>query len=768
MQCIPYEYRNAPIPGGGYVTGLVFHKKVQGILYARTDIGGTYRFSPESGVWKSLIDGVTGEDLSLTYPIALALEEDDPDRLYIVSGVDHRETGVFSISYDRGETFVHKSIPTPVHGNLSGRGTGMRLVVHPHEKNTLFFASQLGGLWKTTDLGDHWVRLPLEEAYTTFVWVSPDGQTLVVGTAGYTTRISDRLRGHSLYVSYDGGVYFEKLSMPENVLVEDSKMNGLVASRYDYDGEYLYVTMNTTGRWNYIVPLGYSCDTGDVIGGRVVRYHFADGKIAGCTDITPEGTRWLNYGFGGISSCQSMPGLLACSTLCREKEAPERVYVSYDYGAHWKISLQGLSEGGIHFRTSYMRPEFNGGISLLHWMSDVKIDPFDPNRLWFNSGTGVFKTDALLSEDPAYHDWCDGIEETVHLNVYAPLSGDVQLVDIVGDLGGFAFRDLTKPCRNSFDDAWGNRYITCINGDISDWDPKLAVITARGNWKGKTKGGLILTADGFHTFRRLPMPFEIGGIIAEKLHEIENPNTNPGWVAMSPRGKNLVWSVADNIRLPVELVIASHDGGATFHPVRVYDLQGETVTSGCLKVYSDRMAEELFYGFDDSGHVYISFDGGAIFYQRNVDLPAVDFGWIDCANKTEVRGVTGKIGTFYLALGREGLWRLIYHREEDRFITEKLSAPGDTCLRVGLGLGRPGGDYPSEEKMLYFCGTVGGKYGFYRRLETVPEVTLLNTPRQMYGEINSIDGDKRSFGRFYLATGSRGVLYGQEMKEESE
>ncbi len=35
----------------------------------------------------------------------------------------------------------------------------------------------------------------------------------------------------------------------------------------------------------------------------------------------------------------------------------------------------------------------------------------------------------------------------------------------------------------------------------------------------------------------------------------------------------------------------------------------------------------------------------------------------------------------------------------------------------------------------------------------------------MYGEINSIDGDKRVFGRFFLATGSRGVLYGEPQTE---
>ena len=70
-------------------------------------------------------------------------------------------------------------------------------------------------------------------------------------------------------------------------------------------------------------------------------------------------------------------------------------------------------------------------------------------------------------------------------------------MDIVGDLGGFAFRNLDEPCKNSFDDSEGNRYITCINADISDADSNLGIVTARGNWKGKTKGGLVRTCDNF-------------------------------------------------------------------------------------------------------------------------------------------------------------------------------------------------------------------------------------------------------------------------------
>ena len=32
----------------------------------------------------------------------------------------------------------------------------------------------------------------------------------------------------------------------------------------------------------------------------------------------------------------------------------------------------------------------------------------------------------------------------------------------------------------------------------------------------------------------------------------------------------------------------------------------------------------------------------------------------------------------------------------------------------------------------------------------------------MFGGIHSIDGDKRVFGRFFLATGASGLLYGME------
>ena len=81
---------------------------------------------------------------------------------------------------------------------------------------------------------------------------------------------------------------------------------------------------------------------------------------------------------------------------------------------------------------------------------------------------------------------------------------------------------------------------------------------------------------------------------------------------------------------------------------------------------------------------------------------------------------------------------------------------------MGLGLGTPSGDYYRDAKAVYFNGIIDGQYGFYRTLDEGGTFERLNTDRQMFGEINSIDGDCRTFGRFYLATGSNGVKYGEQ------
>lgn len=773
---IPYTYQNLPIPGGGYVTGFLTSKKHAGILYARTDIGGTYRYDYTANRWHNLISHVTMQDLSESYPAAIALDEANPDRLFIICGTPDGESGTFAMSENRGENFIYKSIPTPVHGNWAGRGTGYRLVADECHSNTLYYASQRGGLLRTKDLGNTWEELSVNgEKYLTLVWLSPDGNTIVTGTAGITHK-NNSLRGHSIYVSYDKGKNFSPLPMPAPEIFPGSPLSGLVAQRCEYDGTYLYVTFSVTGPHPLEADTGYSCDCGDIVGGRILRYSFdMTGKIVGYKDITPfsdntstkgislaESPYFLEYGFSGITSsynkvCISKPGLVACSTIC--KADGDMLFLSYDYGETWECKLYDLAIGEMDFHTPYMRPCCNGEHNLIHWLSDIKCNPFNPDELWFNTGTGIFVTHNLTSSTAVFSDCCKGLEETVHLNIYSLPAGEVQVIDILGDLGGFAFQDLNTPCDNSFADAYGNRYITCINADYSDHHPETVIVTPRGNWSGKTKGGLILSHDQCKSFERLPMPYGLAPHIDRLLNHIEQPNINSGWVAMSSDCKNIVWSIAEKHHLPINAVVTSTDGGKTF--VRTHII-GAVSPDSCLKVYADRVNPLLMYGFGENSQFFISRDGGLTFIRHSIppDFPLVNFGMIDCSNKIEIRAESGREGILYLALNTYGLYKMIYEKNKNSINLIKLTKQGESVFRFGLGLLREGGDYVNEEKAFYICGIIDGKYGFYRSLDQGRSWQRLNTDKQMFGDINSIDGDCRIFGRFYIATGSLGALYG--------
>ncbi|MGN0435462.1 MAG: endoglucanase [Wujia sp.] len=785
MKYIPYKYGNMSIPGGGYVTGFCFSENSKNILYARTDIGGIYKYNDQMNSWHSLNEDVDMLNSSEVFPIALAVDKADSDILYAVSGMfswhdrESKKPAHFSVSLDGGKSFIHKEMPCSAHGNLPGRGTGYRLVITSGAKKQIYYASQREGLFRTGDMGDTWTSIDVcGELHLTFVWTDPEGKRIIVGTAGVEGG-NDSSRGHSLFISYDSGESFEPMTMPENSAPEDSLWKGYVPHRYVYDGKYFYCTLNNTGSRAFWLDLSYSCDSGGVTGGIVLRYSFDSiGRVCGYKNITPrlqvntqgvyksDEDEIFDYGFGGISCCESMPGLLATGTISRQYKG-EIIYISRDYGDNWEIALHDLDIGNMSFNTSYMKPEYNGGHSLIHWLTDVKINPRNPDEIWFNTGTGVFRGQNFTKPTRAFSDCCVGIEETVHLNVYCPVSGPVIALDMVGDLGGFAFTKLDTPCENSFADSKGNRYITCINADISDFDSSKLIVSARGNWTGITKGGLIISEDYGFRFRRLDMPYGISEYLDERLRAIEMPNTNPGFVARSGDEKNIVYCVAEGHRLLMKGVITSSDGGRTFQKTKIFDLKGNDISDNSLKfkAFSDRVLTEVFYGFGDGMTVYYSHDGGITFKQIAVtnSFDDVEVGLIDCNIGADIRAESGKAGVFYVALGDKGLWK--YFIEASGVRTVSLTGKGDSVYRVGLGIISPESDYLNDDKALYVCGIIAGQYGFYRSFDDGATWEKINNDSQMFGLINSIDGDCRKYGRYFIATGSFGLKYGEVIED---
>ena len=293
----------------------------------------------------------------------------------------------------------------------------------------------------------------------------------------------------------------------------------------------------------------------------------------------------------------------------------------------------------------------------------------------------------------------------------------------------------------------------------------LVAVTARGNWKGKTTGGLIWSEDQCKTWLRLPDPVGITKKIDTLIAAIKKPNTNSGWTAISADAKTLVWAIGEGDRLPVDAVVYTENRGNTWFKCRVFDRSGHPVNDPdkTMKVLSDRMDPEVFYGFGDDSFLYISTDRARTFHRISVseEFPRLELGGMDGRMPAEIRAESGKRGVVWIATGEQGLWRLTFHKNSKNADFQRVSKLGDKIYRQGMGKEAPGSPY----KTLYVNGIIDGDYGFYRSLDEGRTWQRINKENQMFGDIRSIVGDPREFGRFYIATGSRGVLWGKPKAE---
>ncbi len=768
MHGVSASFHHLPIPGGGFVTGFVFNKSFKDVLYARTDIGGCYRFDFSRRVWISLAESIPYTEKYKTYPLSIAVKEDEREFFAFVCG--DREQSALAISRDMGESFEYRELPAFVHGNYFGRGTGERLI-YLKDGSGMLFASQSEGLLFTPDEGRSWEKREIvamsgkPETNCSFIYVDRKNPKLVIiGTSGENNSPDGKTRGASVYYSVDGGVNFSILPNQRPPLCSPECTNpGYVAQRAVSDGEYVYISFSTPA-FCWAGFKSYACDTGGSFDGYLMRIKFGEGgEILETRDITPyrlpdddKSGRVHGSGLAGIE-CFSEKGRLLCTDICSHSRA-DRIYYSEDSGESWTVVLDGLSAAEIDFSSvSYMQPRYNGGGSLIHWMSDMRLNPHNENFALFNTGTGVFAAFDMKKLQsgklPSFQPLCAGIEETVHLNVYAPPSGRVKCVDIVGDLGGFAFTDTNKQCQNSFDNENGDRYITAMNADYSDESPDYAVITPRGNWTGKTKGGLILTKDGYKTFSRLPMPFGLSARLDEKLKKIEQPNVNSGWAAVTADRGAIIWAIAEGNELPEGDMVLTRDEGRTWKTCRITRLtEGRTT----IKPLSDRLDPSLVYGLGSDSRLFVSKDGGETFIEleRPEGFPKRELGGIDGNQPCQIWTESGKSGVIWISAETDGLWQLSYNKVSDSFTAEKVSRDGISIHRFGLGLPLSEG----APKTVYAGGVIGGKCGFYASVNGGRDYIRVGDDKHRYGDIRAMAGDMRKAGRFYIATGTLGLL----------
>ncbi|MFJ8661221.1 RICIN domain-containing protein [Streptomyces sp. NPDC093795] len=489
----PYVWNNAQVVGGGYVTGLVFNPREKGLLYARTDMGGAYRWDTAAEQWIPLTDWVGEKDWNLLGIDSVATDPVDPERLYLAAGTYTNEwagNGAILRSTDKGRTFERTDLPFKLGANEDGRGAGERLVVDPANNANLLLGSRKNGLWRSTDHGVTWSQVssfPVKDGASSgggisFVTYGPAGsRTVYVGVADRST---------SLYRSTDGGSTWQAVSgQPAGQMPQHGVLSG--------DGS-LYLT--------YTDNLGPN----GVTAGSVWKY-------------TPGSGAWKNispsqgsYGFSGLAVDPQKPSTVMVTTLGRWWPEDE-IYRTTDGGSNWKA----LADKSV--RDASGAPYV--GTHTGHWMTALAIDPFDSGHVLYGTGNGILRSkDAHASDSGGTSHWsmgARGLEETALLDAIAP-PGGATVITSMGDQGGFRHDSLTKvPSGRLKNPLMTNS----TDIDFAQSKPSMMVRVGRG---GEQDGAY--STDGGSNWT---------GFKAEPV-----PGARDGRIALSADGSTIVWTEA--------------------------------------------------------------------------------------------------------------------------------------------------------------------------------------------------------------------------------
>lgn len=697
----PYEWHDVVIGGGGFVTGLMAHPRARDLIYARTDVGGAYRWNESLHRWIPITDSFGKADYMGIE--SLALDPSDTNRVYLAAGIYESSRSAIFRSDDQGRTWQRTDVRFKMGGNETGRFNGERLVVDPGNGKILFFGSRRDGLWKSTDRGATWNQVE------GFPKIAEEDKP--VGGRPWSR---DRPVGINC-VLFDGAMIYATVSTSETNFFCSSDGG---ESWRPVPGQPCGLRPNhAVLAANGILYLSYGREPGpnEMTGGAVWKF---DPRTSLWTDITPlrspDGDQPFGYGTVAVDARNS--SALLVSTFCRWKQHDE-IFRSTNGGASWAPVLKNA-------RWNYSAAPYAGGIKP-HWIGSIVISPFDSNQAWFTTGYGIWSCDNLTDSDLGRPvDWTfsdEGFDETVPLALASPPSG-AHLLSGVGDIDGFFHNDLdVSPARGSFA---GPHFINTEDIAYAARDPRLVV---------RVGTGVVPVHAAFSND---------GGRSWQPLAGQPEANEAGGTVALSADGKTIVWTPRQSVPQ------STSDRGRTWRAC-------VGLTAGA-RVVADAENPTRFYAYEPgAGKLLASVDRAATFAATAATLPGTAgfHSRFDVSGGANLSVTPGYEGDLWLAFNTNGLW----HSTDGGGHVVRLNHV-TSALAFGFGRAAAGRNYPT----LFLFGQIGIQHGIFRSDDVGQNWVRVNDDEHQFGWITKLTGDPRVFGRVYLATAGRGIIYGDE------
>ncbi len=750
-----YLWTNVRIVAGGYITGVFFHPTQQNLMYARTDVGGAYRWGPNDTQWVPLLDFTSRNNWNYAGVEALGLDPTDPTKLYLAVGeyiASWAPNGAMLVSNNQGETFTTVPLNFQSGSNEPGRGTGDRIAVDPNLPSTVYYGTRIAGLQISTNSGSSW-NLMTGLSVTTSIpneWGSTTSNGVVSvlpikssGSSGYSTPVVYAVvagtgaggNSQGLYVTTNGGSTASTwtavsgqptITSPAAEAPLQGKLgpNGSIYILYgDQSGPG---TMNYSQLWKFTPSPNWTSGTWTQI-------------------ILPNSNGTINdsNGYGGIALDASNAGHLLLSTLDQYWWTADVVYLTTDDGATWR-DVSSHKTSGLPYSVSpnlathddSLAP-WSGADSNLttgNWVTALAIDPFNSAHAIYGFGGGLWITTDLINAAPSASsqgvvDWDLndlGIEETAVENLWAPPTGNTILLSAIGDVYGFAHQNLTTAPQANFT----NPAATPTSMDFEQNTPTTVVRITDGT-NGASPIAVISTD---------------GGLTWTGFASIPPGSKGGGKIAIAPDGSSMVWATEDTTS-----VWYSNNGGASW--------TASTGIPAQAQVVSDRAKAGVYYGLSynlgaNNGTLYMSTNGGATFTTLQTDLPNAQYAW-----QPILVSLPDAQGDLWLTGGDEvgGLYS-----NTGTSTSPNLTAISGVGLTYFLGYGKAAAG--SNKLTLYLDGTIGGVWGFYRSTDGGYTWLQINDSAHQWAGSTAIAGDMRTFGTVYLGTnGGRGIIWGTSM-----
>jgi xyloglucan-specific exo-beta-1,4-glucanase len=711
----PYSWKNVRIDGGGFVPGLIFNRTEQHLIYARTDIGGAYRWNQAGQHWVPLLDWVGQDNWGYNGVTSIATDPVDPDRVYAAVGMYTNSwdpnNGAILRSADRGASWRVTQLPFKNGGNMPGRGMGERLAVDPHDNSHVFYAAEGGnGLWRSTDHGATWAKVSAFPNAGNYVQDPADSSGYLSQNQGLTWVTFDDVsrdvyvgvadKENPVYRSTDGGATWARVpGQPTGYIPHKGVLDPV--------NHFLYVATSDTG--------------GPYEGGKgqVSRLNTVTGEWTDVSPVKLSAGDDLYFGYSGLTVDRQDPGTLMVATQI--SWWPDAIFFrSTDSGATWtriwdftsypsqskRYTMDISANPWLDFNTNPQPPE---STPKLGWMNEsVEIDPFDSDRMLYGTGATVYGTTQLTNWDTGgtftIRPMAKGLEETAVLDLASPPSG-APLVSALGDIGGFHHADLDA-VPASFHDTPSLGSNTSL--DFAESSPGFFVRV--GNNAAAPHIGV--SSDGGKNWYNGQEPAGV---------------TGGGKVAVGADANAVVWAPAGT--------------DVHYSTTRGSSWTRSTGLPAGAEIVSDRADPRTFYGYA-AGKVYVSRDGGATFTASAATVPAT--------GQVKLHTVAGKAGDVWLA-GETGLLH-----STDAGATFTAVAGVSKALNVSTGRAAPGAAYPA----VFTIGTVDGVAGVFRSDNGGSAWVRINDDAHRYGNAGeALAGDPRVYGRVYLGTNGRGILY---------